>query len=1100
MAENQNFRVKNGLEIGGELIVAGTTVIDSSANLVDIGNITTSGYLRGPASFIIDPAAHGDDTGTVVIAGNLQVDGTTTTINSTTITLDDKNIVLASGAADSVTADGAGITVDGAAATLTYVHSGTKWAFNKPLVVPQLSVGDGTDGYFYSDIAGRTAFNGGQFYIQTGVSTYYNYATTQYHGGTSGDNHLFRGNPLSGDNWSITAAGAITATSLAVDNFTLDGTTLSLSSGDLILDSVAGDIHLDAAGNQIIFKGSAGQVGFLDLATNRMDFKVSIADAEMRFQGNDGGVAINALTLDMSNGGQAIFNKGASFVDHVYLADNAKAVFGASDDLQIYHDGTHSYVSDVGTGNLILKGTHLNLRDANNALYMEALQGGAVTLRHAGNISLATTATGIDVTGTATMDGLVVDGSAQFNTGAGGVAEFYHASGLGGLRVTGSATGSASTIFLSNDKSGTPFDIYSFWGNGGDDSLEFFSGGTPSTGTKRLRLANNGDISFYNTAGTSQSLFWDASAESLGIGTSSPNISYAVDATAGYRSAAALPNFTLVETDASNQTWQINSTAAKLSFRDVSRAADRIVVDTAGNVGIGTSSPSEKLEIAGAASATSTGIAIKNGSATRLRIFHDDNAGASYISSHDVQAAQTLFIRSGNNLLLSGGGGTEHARIDASGNVGIGTTAPASALSGSNVNLTMEDADGADIRFKRTSGVDFTVGVTSSNTAYVWNGGGHHMLFGTASTERMRIQSTGNVSIGGNTAPSYKLVVSNGNAAGIEFGPEYATDTNLVQHYDRTASAYMDVNNIAQNHRFGRASNEWMRIDSSGNVGIGTSSPALAGGGTGLHIYGTSYPEIKFTNSTTGSAAGDGSLIQGNGNNLNIHNREAGVISLATSNTERMRIDASGNVGIGTTAPERALHVVGGIHMPNANVLSWDAADGTLRNTMYVDSGDDLIIGDTNFDDIYFSTGQKTKTVVIKQTTGNVGIGTITPGYTLEVAGSFAATTKSFVIDHPTKEGMKLRYGSLEGPENGVYVRGRLKDSNVIELPDYWTGLVHEDSITVSLTAIGKSQELYVIDINDNKVTVGGGDENINCFYTIFAERKDVEKLEVEYK
>ena len=63
---------------------------------------------------------------------------------------------------------------------------------------------------------------------------------------------------------------------------------------------------------------------------------------------------------------------------------------------------------------------------------------------------------------------------------------------------------------------------------------------------------------------------------------------------------------------------------------------------------------------------------------------------------------------------------------------------------------------------------------------------------------------------------------------------------------------------------------------------------------------------------------------------------------------------------------------------------------------------------------------------------------------------------------------MKLRYGSLEGPKNGVYVRGRLKDSNVIELPDYWTGLVHEDSITVSLTAIGKSQELYVIDINDN--------------------------------
>ena len=127
----------------------------------------------------------------------------------------------------------------------------------------------------------------------------------------------------------------------------------------------------------------------------------------------------------------------------------------------------------------------------------------------------------------------------------------------------------------------------------------------------------------------------------------------------------------------------------------------------------------------------------------------------------------------------------------------------------------------------------------------------------------------------------------------------------------------------------------------------------------------------------------------------------------------------------------------------------------------------------------------------------NVGIGITNPTYKLEVNGSFAATTKSFLIDHPTKPGKKLRYGSLEGPENGVYVRGKLVDgSNVIELPEYWTKLVNPDSITVQLTSIGASQNLYVEDIIDNKVIVGGLETK--CFYIVHAERVDVDKLEVE--
>ena len=132
--------------------------VDARVSGGSLGNITTTGYIRGPSSFTIDPAAHGDDTGTVVIAGNLQVDGTTTTINSTTMTVDDKNITLASGSANAAAASGAGFTVDigtGTNPAITYDGTNDTWDFNKPLNVTGNIVVSGTvDGV---DIAARDA-------------------------------------------------------------------------------------------------------------------------------------------------------------------------------------------------------------------------------------------------------------------------------------------------------------------------------------------------------------------------------------------------------------------------------------------------------------------------------------------------------------------------------------------------------------------------------------------------------------------------------------------------------------------------------------------------------------------------------------------------------------------------------------------------------------------------------------------------------------------------------------------------------------------------------------------------------------------------------
>lgn len=108
---------------------------------------------------------------------------------------------------------------------------------------------------------------------------------------------------------------------------------------------------------------------------------------------------------------------------------------------------------------------------------------------------------------------------------------------------------------------------------------------------------------------------------------------------------------------------------------------------------------------------------------------------------------------------------------------------------------------------------------------------------------------------------------------------------------------------------------------------------------------------------------------------------------------------------------------------------------------------------------------------------------------------------KGFDIQHPTKEGHRLRYVCLEGPEGGVYIRGRVKNQTEIELPDYWKELVDIQSLTVSLTPIGAHQDVIVKRWDEDKIYLQSkGGMPIDCFYHIFAERIDGEKLIVEYQ
>ena len=132
----------------------------------------------------------------------------------------------------------------------------------------------------------------------------------------------------------------------------------------------------------------------------------------------------------------------------------------------------------------------------------------------------------------------------------------------------------------------------------------------------------------------------------------------------------------------------------------------------------------------------------------------------------------------------------------------------------------------------------------------------------------------------------------------------------------------------------------------------------------------------------------------------------------------------------------------------------------------------------------------------------NVGNDIIAQGEVISRCGKhFLSAKKNFDIPHPSKKGWRLRHTCPEAPTNDVYIRGRVKNQNEIELPKYWKDFVDKESITVNLTPVGSHQNVIVKRIDENAVYLqSNGGLPIDCFYHIFAERKDGEKLISEYE
>ena len=285
--------------------------------------------------------------------------------------------------------------------------------------------------------------------------------------------------------------------------------------------------------------------------------------------------------------------------------------------------------------------------------------------------------------------------------------------------------------------------------------------------------------------------------------------------------------------------------------------------------------------------------------------------------------------------------------------------------------------------------------------------------------------------------------------------------------------------------------------NSSVTVSAGT---LLDDGGT-VSLGGTITLNVdlsELTTTTVSSNADFFAIVNSSNSQFKI---APGKINLSTFNNDAGFITSAGNTNIygsdGTLSSSRTLN-------QSTNDLSFRAT--SAESTKIWKSVSSVISGTKPR--LYLEADNSYSTVV-QIRSSNLSTNQIEgydqngkQNFEVDGQGNLQATSKSFLIPHPTKDGFNLRHGSLEGPEHGVYVRGKLEGSKVIELPDYWLELVDESTITVQLTPIGSHQNLFVKDIVDNTVIVGNSNilsSKVKCFYLIQAERKDIDKMLVEY-
>ena len=717
--------------------------------------------------------------------------------------------------------------------------------------------------------------------------------------------------------------------------------------------------------------------------------------------------------------------------DDITFTDSSKAKFGASGDLEIYHNGSHSYIADVNTGSLYIQtnGSAIYLQDTDGKAMAQFSKGGGSFLMYNGNLKLGTSNTGVTVTGN-----ILPAANVSYSLGSSSNSFLYTytyvVSSAGDLQIlTG---GSERMRILSNGNVGI--------GTTNPDEKLRVDGNIKSAGdfigaALKLGFAGSANITtndtnenlLINPNGSGDILMQTTSTGNVGIGTDAPGtINGLAFSGVGLHVKAGTLGRTITEgtsfaefimnhsnASANQKIKYLMSKAGVLelgSMDDNGTRRTQVSILNNNNVGIGTTSPDYQLEVEKTSAQATIGI---TGGATDARLHLKTDNGNWMLQNDYSNNGALSFYNSGHRLVVT-----------KDGKVGIGTTAPSEKLEvvgnvkvDGNVILSTGDNlylngttgfrmlhDGSNALFINQTTGDIKIQNSATDKDIIFKGQDGvssinaltlDMSEGGAATFAGTLNVNGtNITVANASNPYLFLNDTNGGAAIFQ---QSGNDTRIGSD-SNTQVQFIQNNAVA------------VTINTSKNVGIGTTAPSAklhvkdgsvlssALANTSALIEGFSQSILQIASHSTGySQIAFGDQDDGFDGGF-IYSNASRYLSIETANSERLRIDSAGNVGIGTTAPTEKLHVDGNIRVNSGS-------QGLYSSFVQAISSTGLKIGNDDFSAFaYFHNDS------------NIGINTTSPNASslLDVS----STTKGVLLPRMTT----TQVNAISSPANGLTV------------------------------------------------------------------------------